>query len=209
MAEPFLEGLVHPDQIFLYLFQGANVGDAVVHSTRWLKWMILNLGDPLYTPFPGGLGPYKSPTYHGTWFGISPNDVAGGGTALGTFVLSETVGKVTPVAAKSTNPELVTLPSEATIPATGNGVRFPIVTKSPKQPTSVTITVTAGNETLTNTLTIYPLLVDLTLSQPSIKSDGTVTGTVTISAPAQGQGPTITLSSSVAGLRHRNHHRHH
>ncbi|HWU36786.1 MAG TPA: TIGR03790 family protein, partial [Candidatus Acidoferrum sp.] len=46
-AEPYLEGLPHPDQVFLYLFQGANVGDAFLRGTRWLKWMILNLGDPL------------------------------------------------------------------------------------------------------------------------------------------------------------------
>ena len=43
VTEPFLEGLVHPDQIFYYLFQGANVGDAVLRGTRWLKWMIMNL----------------------------------------------------------------------------------------------------------------------------------------------------------------------
>ena len=59
VAEPYLEGLVHPDQVFLDLFQGANVGDAMLRSTRWLKWMILNIGDPLYRPFPQGIGPYK------------------------------------------------------------------------------------------------------------------------------------------------------
>jgi uncharacterized protein (TIGR03790 family) len=41
VAEPFLEGLAHPDQVFLYLFQGANLADAFLRSTRWLKWMIL------------------------------------------------------------------------------------------------------------------------------------------------------------------------
>src|SRR5882762_9470689 len=57
VAEPFLTGLPHPDQFFLYLFQGANVGDALLRSTQWLKWMILNIGDPLYRPFPRGVGP--------------------------------------------------------------------------------------------------------------------------------------------------------
>ena len=61
VAEPFLQGLVHPDQAFLYLFQGANAGDAVLRSTRWLKWMILNIGDPLYRPFPQGIAPFTLP----------------------------------------------------------------------------------------------------------------------------------------------------
>ncbi len=54
----YLEGLAHPDQAFLYLFQSANAGDAV-RSTRWLKWMILNIGDPLYRPFPQGFAALK------------------------------------------------------------------------------------------------------------------------------------------------------
>jgi uncharacterized protein (TIGR03790 family) len=51
VGEPYLEGLAHPDQVFLYLFRGANAGDALLRSTRWLKWMIINIGDPLYRPF--------------------------------------------------------------------------------------------------------------------------------------------------------------
>jgi uncharacterized protein (TIGR03790 family) len=200
VTEPYLEGLVHPDQIFYYLFQGANVGDAVVRGTRWLKWMILNLGDPLYTPFPGGIGPYKSATYHDTWFGITPNQIVGGGTAAGTFVLSDVVSKAIPIAAKSSHPDLVTLPGEATIPANGNGVRFPIVTKAPPVGTSVTITVSAGDQTLTNTLTILPLIVDLSVSEPSLKNGGSATGTITIYLPSKVQGPTIKLSSSNAEI---------
>ena len=63
VAEPYLDGLAHPDQIFLYLFQGANAGDAVMRSTNVLKWMILNIGDPLYRPFPQGIGPFKPPAH--------------------------------------------------------------------------------------------------------------------------------------------------
>jgi uncharacterized protein (TIGR03790 family) len=51
VTEPYLEGLAHPDQAFLELFRGANAGDALLRSTRWLKWMIINIGDPLYRPF--------------------------------------------------------------------------------------------------------------------------------------------------------------
>jgi len=180
------------------LFQGANVGDAVLRGTRWLKWMLMNFGDPLYTPFPGGIGPFKSASFHGSWFGIAPNEMVGGGTTAGTFVLSETEGKQITVSAKSSNPELVTLPGDATMAVTGKPVRFPILVKAVKEPTTVIISVKAGGETLLNTLSLFPPLADLTLSQPSMKSDGTVTGTVTLSVPAQKQDVTVKLSSTVA-----------
>jgi uncharacterized protein (TIGR03790 family) len=51
-TEPYLENLPHPDQALWYLFHGANVGDALLRSERLLKWRILNIGDPLYRPFP-------------------------------------------------------------------------------------------------------------------------------------------------------------
>ena len=63
VGEPYLEGLTHPDQVFLALFRGANVGDALLRSTHLLKWMIVNIGDPLYRPFPQGIGPFK-PSAH-------------------------------------------------------------------------------------------------------------------------------------------------
>lgn len=54
MDEPYLAGLPRPDGVFHDLLAGANVGDAFLRNTRFLKWMIINIGDPLYTPFPGG-----------------------------------------------------------------------------------------------------------------------------------------------------------
>jgi uncharacterized protein (TIGR03790 family) len=59
IAEPYLTGLPHPAGVFRNLFEGANVGDAFLRNTMLLKWQILNLGDPLYTPFPGGRGPFR------------------------------------------------------------------------------------------------------------------------------------------------------
>jgi uncharacterized protein (TIGR03790 family) len=61
ITEPDLFGLPHPDGVFRNLLEGANVGDAFLRNTLWLRWMILYIGDPLYRPFPGGrLG--KSPS---------------------------------------------------------------------------------------------------------------------------------------------------
>ena len=58
IEEPGLGGLVHPSGTFRDLFQGANVGDAMLRNTEFLKWVILYLGDPLYRPFPKGLPPF-------------------------------------------------------------------------------------------------------------------------------------------------------
>jgi uncharacterized protein (TIGR03790 family) len=55
LTEPSLEGLPHPDGIFRDLLAGSNVGDVFFRNTQWLKWMILQIGDPLYRPFPGKL----------------------------------------------------------------------------------------------------------------------------------------------------------
>ncbi len=58
VTEPYLTGLPHPAGVFRNLFEGASVGDAFLRNTEQLNWQILNLGDPLYTPFPGGIGKF-------------------------------------------------------------------------------------------------------------------------------------------------------
>ena len=50
LNEPYLTGLPHPDGIVHDLLAGANVGDAFLRNTEDLKWMIINIGDPLYRP---------------------------------------------------------------------------------------------------------------------------------------------------------------
>jgi uncharacterized protein (TIGR03790 family) len=50
VAEPYLPGLPHPDGIVHDLLAGASVGDALLRNTAVLKWMIINIGDPLYQP---------------------------------------------------------------------------------------------------------------------------------------------------------------
>lgn len=50
VSEPYLQGLPHVDGIVHDLLQGANVGDAFLRNTSGLRWMIINVGDPLYKP---------------------------------------------------------------------------------------------------------------------------------------------------------------
>ncbi|HEV2763681.1 MAG TPA: TIGR03790 family protein, partial [Pyrinomonadaceae bacterium] len=47
VTEPFLEGMTRADGVFRDLLAGANVGDAFLRNTAWLKWVMLNVGDPL------------------------------------------------------------------------------------------------------------------------------------------------------------------
>ena len=61
VAEPLLDALPHPDGILRNLLEGANVADAFLRNTAYLRWMIMNIGDPLYTPFPGGRSPFAVP----------------------------------------------------------------------------------------------------------------------------------------------------
>ena len=53
--EPYLTGLPRPGGIVHDLLQGANVGDALLRNTAWLKWMDIYIGDPLYRPFAHGV----------------------------------------------------------------------------------------------------------------------------------------------------------
>lgn len=59
VVEPFIQAMPLAGGVVHNLFEGANVGDAFLRNTRWLKWAITNVGDPLYRPFPGGRPPFN------------------------------------------------------------------------------------------------------------------------------------------------------
>ena len=197
VTEPYLEGLVHPDQIFLYLFQGANVGDAVLRGTRWLKWMLLNLGDPLYRPFPKGAGVYVAANPHvETLFAISQNTVVGEGKIRAQFAVAQKIEQPTPVTFRSSNPDLVVLPANVTLPPGANGGQFEIALRPPPEALNIVVSISVTNETISNTINVFPILNGLTVSEASLKAGGSATGTVSILVPAKELGYTIRLSSS-------------
>ena len=159
VSEPFLEGLPHPDQVFLYLFQGANVGDAFPRSTRWLKWMIINIGDPLYRPFPKGVAPFNAPGYPEILLALIPQSEVAGNSSFGVVGLGSPAPEGgTTLSLKSDRPEFVTLPPTVTIPAKANAVRFPISTKplAGSDAATVRVSVAAGQLSRSNTLMLYP-----------------------------------------------------
>ena len=113
MSEPLLGGLGHPDAIFRNLFEGANVGDAVLRNTKWLKWTLLNIGDPLYRPFPAGIPAVKAPQNS---LALTPQYLIGGKPSTGTITLAAPApaGGIA-VSLKSSATTVATVPATVTI----------------------------------------------------------------------------------------------
>ncbi|HEY7389806.1 MAG TPA: TIGR03790 family protein [Bryobacteraceae bacterium] len=157
VTEPYLEGLPHPDQFFLYLFQGANAGDAMLRSTRWLKWEIINIGDPLYRPFPKGISPFNLPGYDRPLLAVLPKGLIGGMPVKVLFHLTAPPPPASrKVTFKSDHPGLIVAPEDISFPGEKNTARFQIATRPVTTETTVRITVAAGGVTLTNTLVLGP-----------------------------------------------------
>jgi hypothetical protein len=199
-AEPYLEGLPHPDQAFLYLFQGANAGDALLRSTRWLKWMILNIGDPLYRPFPKGavLRPAGRPE---AMLALLPQSLAGGNAASGAVGLSAPApdGGAT-VTLKSDRPDIVSVPQTVLVPATSTSARFPVVTHPVNDVTTVRVSMTAGELRRANTMVLHPYLQPLSLSAPKASGGAAVVATVVLAQQAPPEGVTVKLNSDHPSL---------
>ena len=153
--EPFLEGVAHSDGVFRNLFEGANVGDAVLRNTEWLKWMIVNVGDPLYRPFPGGLAPFNAPDVAEASLFLSPVRVGGGGPAAATLKLAAPApaGGVQ-VALTSSNPSAASPPPSVTVPEGVRAVVFSINTAPVASPLPVKIEATYPGGELSGTLVV-------------------------------------------------------
>jgi uncharacterized protein (TIGR03790 family) len=59
--EPYLATMPRVDGVLRDLMQGAVLGDALLRNTMSVKWRIIHIGDPLYRPFPRGLGDWAEP----------------------------------------------------------------------------------------------------------------------------------------------------
>lgn len=155
--EPYLDNLPHPDQAFLYLFSGANAGDALLRSTRMLKWMILNVGDPLYTPFPHGVH-LSAPPAPRLVLALLPQATASGSTGSAAVAFSAGAASSDAMVTLQTDrADLVDLPKTVTIPRGSGFVRFTFKTKSVQnKPVTVRISASANGLTRTNTLVLYP-----------------------------------------------------
>jgi uncharacterized protein (TIGR03790 family) len=199
-AEPYLQGLAHPDEVFLYLFQGANAGDALLRSTRWLKWMILNIGDPLYRPFPKGAS-VKVSLDRQSSLALLPQSVPAGTASEGVAALNTPAPESgTVITLGSDRPDVVSVPKTVTIPAKRQVARFPILTNPVDEGVTIRVSMSAGETHRSNTMVVYPCMPPLKFSEAKIKGGLTVIGTVTLYQAADANGATVKLSSGKPGV---------
>ncbi len=197
VSEPFLENLPHPDQAFLSLFEGANVGDALLRSTQLLKWMIINIGDPLYRPFPNGIH-RTVPGTGGIILALLPQ------ITLADTASSAIIGLNAPApegglnfSVKTDRPELVDVPHTVSLPAGQDHVRFPIQTRTVQEDAMVAkISVAANDLARSNTLVLFPALAALTVSPEKIRGGSSASGSVVLRRKAPAEGITVALSST-------------
>ena len=203
MEEPYLEGIARP-AVMLSLMEGANVGDAFLRNTRWLKWMILNEGDPLYLPFPGGVAPFNAP--------LATNSLAVflnqstfreyvGGQAL---ALNVTVSSAAPTGgltvALTPNTLGVSFPASVTIPAGQTSVLVAGSATNVTNFTDVQLTATAGSSSVINTMAVYPLLSGAEFSSNPATGGGTLPATLYLNGNAPLGGAVVTLSSDTPSV---------
>jgi uncharacterized protein (TIGR03790 family) len=200
VSEPYLQGLVRPGGTFRDLLQGANVGDAFLRNTRWLKWMTLNLGDPLYRPFPNGLPPFR-PLPRQASLALSSRHVLNGGSAFARITLEKPAPSGgTVVSLSSSLPKLVILPASVTVPPGATAVTFQIeIAATPSVTADATAGITASGVGQ-NTLTVSPLLGRLVVSQPSMVAGTSAMGLIFLQAEARDGGEVVSLKTDSGSL---------
>jgi uncharacterized protein (TIGR03790 family) len=198
--EPFLEGLPRADGVFRQLLAGANVGDAFLRNTVWLRWVMINYGDPLYRPFPGGRAPFIAPAE--TSLALTPRFAVGGrGTVRGSVTLALPApagGTAVSLAIGPGSFLSIPLPSSVTVPAGARSATFDIAT--PEVVSELPIHITAGLPVgRSNTLRLLPLLANV--QAPATMQAGTArTAAVVLNERAPAGGSVVQLTSNHAGV---------
>jgi hypothetical protein len=164
--------------------------------------MILNIGDPLYRPFPKGVAPFNSPTHQETMLALLPPGLVGGNAGSGIVVLTGPASEGgTVVSLKSDRPDAVSVPISVRVSARANTASFPIITHQMNEDAiTVRISMAAGEMHKSNTLVLYPCMPPLTLSSARVAGGTAVTGTVTLSQRALSGGLAVKLSSDNPAL---------
>src|SRR5271169_629842 len=198
--EPYLQGLVRPGGTFRDLFQGANLGDAFLRNTRWLKWMILYLGDPLYRPFPNGIAPFNPPPPQYS-LELSSRYVPNGAAPTGTVILPNPApsgGTVVNLSSSMTS--LVTVPASVTVPEGATTATFTITTAATPRVTSDTPVRITASGVGQNTLTVSPLLGGLFINPSTIIGGAPASGLVFLNFNAGSGGAIVALSSNTPSI---------
>jgi hypothetical protein len=169
------------------------------------------IGD-LFAGFANGRGQNSLgvlPILYGT--SLSKESAVGGTSVNATVTLQSAAPPGgTTVRLVSSDPNIVRPPATVFIPAGATDIDIAIPTSAVSLPTRVTIetgTDLDGNRAPQNTIVVRPAgsptppasLSSLTLSQPSVLSGGTITGTLKLTSPAPTGGAVVTLQGSMEG----------
>jgi len=203
--EPYLEGLAHPDIVTRHLLMGGNAGDAFLRGTAWLKWMILNIGDPLYVPFPGGRAPFNAPLAEDTL------QVSRTWMVNGSVDITLTTSDPAPVGGRVINwtnfyytTNVTRLPLTTTIPA---GQRTATVSFSvtnpvanPEQYIAIRIYANFDGRTARNSVLMTSLLNVPYAASTSFQAGGSTQGAIVLNGTGALGGTVVNLSSSHPGV---------
>jgi hypothetical protein len=134
----------------------------------------------------------------------SPNPVVGGNPSTGTVTLTAAAPSGGAAVSLGSASNAVTVPGSVSVSQGATSATFAIATSAVTTQTLATVSATYSGVTKTTTVTVNPAaaasLATLSLNPTSVKGGGSVTGTVTLSAPAPANGATVTLTSSNPAL---------
>lgn len=128
---------------------------------------------------------------------LSNQTIAGGLEVTGTLTLSAAAPASGALVILASSSAVATVPANVTVAAGTTSQTFSIDTVAGATSSTATITATYSGVSQTATLSITRLtLQGLSLSAPSVGSGLSVTGTLTLAAPAAADGVLVTLTSS-------------
>jgi hypothetical protein len=179
----------------LDLLEGANVGDAFLRNTQWLKWMIINVGDPLYTPFKASLPPFNS-AFNPYSLSLNPRDVVGGGTQVaGVVTLPSPASSTVTATLSSSNCPALPLPASVTISSGQKSGTFVVTTPSVAQEADCVVTASMNSTSVSNTVSLFQLLSSLGFNASSVSGGNSMPAAVFLNASAPLGSITVQLSS--------------
>jgi uncharacterized protein (TIGR03437 family) len=134
------------------------------------------------------------------WMTIAPASPAAGTPVTGVITLTNPAPSDGTVVSLASNTPAAQVSSHAAVPPGQTTAEFTVATSPVTQPTTATITGTAGGATNTASMSIMPqgtsTISGLTISPSSLTAGQTGTGTVTMASPAGASGGSVNLSSS-------------
>jgi len=131
-----------------------------------------------------------------SYLSLSPSTVTGGSPSTGTITLNGPAPTAVSISLSSGNTAVATVPASVAVAAGATSAQFPVTTSVVTSVSSAAITASYAGASASQTLTVNPIQVSVSLSPTSVVGGNPSTGTVTLSGQAPANGLTVTLSSS-------------